>query len=71
MSRKRNKIAPVNNVVMVRVPMFKNDWEEFREIVKSVDERGRPTDVLYALVRAVNSGDITVTHSDASPMYRS
>jgi len=72
MSRKRNKTAPpMGNVVMVRVPMFKNDWEEFREIVKSVDEKGNPTDVLYALVRAVINGDITVTRPAASPMYRS
>ena len=70
MSKKTRKRNELNNpIITVRIPLWRSEWEEFREVVRSVDEGGNPLDVICALVRAVNSGEITVDRP--SPIPRS
>ena len=70
MSKRNRKRDELNNpVVMVRIPLWRSEWEEFRAIVEGADPTGNPIDVLTALVRAVNNGDIIVDRP--SPIPRS
>lgn len=57
MSRK-DKTAPGSSIVNVLVPMYKRDWEEFREIVYADAPGLHPRDAVYSLIRAVVNGDI-------------
>ena len=53
-------------IVQVRVPVWKNEWEEFREIVKA-DTGDSPALVIQGFIHAVVEGDIIVTPTPKAP----
>ena len=68
MSKKNRKQAETTNpIVMARVPLWRSEWEEFRALCESLDPPASPYEILAALVRAVNDGDIVPEHHGGAP----
>ena len=63
MSKKARKQKELTNpLITVRVPLWRSEWEAFREAVRALDEthddKTDPYEIVAALVRAVANGDI-------------
>lgn len=68
MSKRNRKQEEISNpMVMARVPLWRSEWEEFRAACLSMEPPASPYDILAALVRAVNNGDITPVPTERAP----
>ena len=64
MSKKQKRET---TIVQVRIPLWRTEWEEFRECVRDEDGTSDPVGVLRSLIRAVVEGEITVTRAPKPP----
>lgn len=68
MSKRNRKQEKTDNpLVMARVPLWRSEWEEFRAVCQGMEPPASPYDILVALVRAVNNGDITPVPVERAP----